>query len=213
MKIVWENSNTKGSERLVLLALADQANDDGYCWPSFETIAKRANISRRFVIKIMNNLQEKGLIERKRRNSNGLFTSSLYRVVVNYSSLPSEQEFTTSSEQEFTRVVNGSSLKPSINHQFKPPINQDGAGEIFKSFENNIQIITKESMDKLNLLIDEYPDDWILEAIDISVQNNKRSLAYMTGILKRWQAEGKGARKEKQSEKPVVQNPDGSMYV
>jgi len=33
MSYVWEASKAKGSELLLLLAIADHAADDGYCWP------------------------------------------------------------------------------------------------------------------------------------------------------------------------------------
>lgn len=39
---VWEHSKAHGSGLLVLLAIADFANDSGAAWPSIETIAKKA---------------------------------------------------------------------------------------------------------------------------------------------------------------------------
>lgn len=36
--------------KMVLIKLADQANDDGYCWPSYETLAYACEVSRRTVI-------------------------------------------------------------------------------------------------------------------------------------------------------------------
>ena len=36
--------------KMVLIKLADQANDDGYCWPSYETLAYSCEISRSSVI-------------------------------------------------------------------------------------------------------------------------------------------------------------------
>lgn len=44
---VWKRSRSKGSARLVLLYLADNADDQGYCWPKVATIAEAANISER----------------------------------------------------------------------------------------------------------------------------------------------------------------------
>lgn len=53
---VWQSDDTKGGERLVLLALADSANDDGYCWPSIAHLAKKCNMSpqavRRFLARL-----------------------------------------------------------------------------------------------------------------------------------------------------------------
>ena len=44
------------------------------------------------------------------------------------------------------------------------------------------------------LLLDaeqDYPETWINDAIDIAVEQNKRSWAYCEAILKRWQTDGK----------------------
>ena len=46
---VWNNSRTKGAHRLLLLALADQANDQGVCWPSKATLSKRVNCTRDWI--------------------------------------------------------------------------------------------------------------------------------------------------------------------
>lgn len=143
MSAVWDEPDTKGSERLVLLALADNANDEGFCWPSLETIARKCNISRRFVVRLLDSLEERGLVERERRTLKGMYTSTMYRVIVHKvvkpssphgtpavvtpSTLPCEPQYTTPSEAEFTTVVNPSSLKPPINHQLEPPSNSGAA--------------------------------------------------------------------------------------
>ena len=44
--------------KLVLLKLADQANDEGLCWPSYETIAKACEVDRRSVIRHIKKLEE-----------------------------------------------------------------------------------------------------------------------------------------------------------
>jgi Helix-turn-helix domain len=51
------------SEKLVLLAMADHARDDGTgCYPSIELLARKTSQSRRGVQKIMRRLEEAGLI-------------------------------------------------------------------------------------------------------------------------------------------------------
>ena len=123
MSRVWGNTNTKGSERLVLLALADMANDDGFCWPGFDHLARKCNLSKRFVIRLIGELENKGLIRKDHRfDDRGDQTSNMYRVLVgvNLSSPhPSEPQFTT--------VVNQSSPKSSINHSASEPKNNVSA--------------------------------------------------------------------------------------
>lgn len=47
MTSVWERSQASGTDLLVLLALADNANDAGECWPSIHYIARKCRIDDR----------------------------------------------------------------------------------------------------------------------------------------------------------------------
>jgi hypothetical protein len=47
MSSVWKHSKHKGSELLCLLAIADCANDEGYAWPSMDTISRKTRQSIR----------------------------------------------------------------------------------------------------------------------------------------------------------------------
>lgn len=119
MSWVWSNSKTKGSARLVLLALADNANDDGVCWPSIATVAKKANLERRYVIDILKQLENDGEIKVERRRNGKLNKSNVYMVVMP-ASLPSVPGITTPSEAGDTRVVMPASPEPSMNQHLEP---------------------------------------------------------------------------------------------
>lgn len=60
MSWVWENGPSEPTERLVLLALADFANDDGMCWPSMESIGSKAAMTDRGARGIVRRLQAAG---------------------------------------------------------------------------------------------------------------------------------------------------------
>jgi hypothetical protein len=53
---VFERSKSKGIARLVLLCLADRANDDGRAWCGATDIATRANIKRYNVTRVVEQL-------------------------------------------------------------------------------------------------------------------------------------------------------------
>jgi Helix-turn-helix domain len=57
---VWESSSAKGGARLVLLALADFANDDGHCYPSLERLALKSALTERNVQLILRQLEARG---------------------------------------------------------------------------------------------------------------------------------------------------------
>ena len=63
----WEQELTNPSEKLVLLAIADHANDDGMCWPSMSHVAERCLLSTRQIQRITEQLVHYGLLTRERR--------------------------------------------------------------------------------------------------------------------------------------------------
>lgn len=62
MAQAWANGPDDRSELLVLLALADFANDKGECWPSMITIGDKARMSDRGARKVVRKLEEQGYI-------------------------------------------------------------------------------------------------------------------------------------------------------
>lgn len=56
------------SPKAVLVSLADNANDDGYCWPSIERISERTCLSRRAVIDAIGWLERAGAVVANRDN-------------------------------------------------------------------------------------------------------------------------------------------------
>lgn len=62
MHYVWEHSPTTGSQRLMLLAIADAANDDGVCFPGVGTLAKKLNTTERNAQKLIRSLAKSGEI-------------------------------------------------------------------------------------------------------------------------------------------------------
>ena len=60
MSSIWEHSKHSGTDLLMLLALADHANDDGVCWPSLPRLAARCRVSKRQAINIIHRLEKAG---------------------------------------------------------------------------------------------------------------------------------------------------------
>lgn len=79
------------SALLVLLRLADHAHDDGKCWPSQATIAKKIGLSERCVRDALKALEEAGLIVRERRNIGAERTSDMIILVLTETILFADQ--------------------------------------------------------------------------------------------------------------------------
>src|SRR5690242_254595 len=61
MTWVWDHSTVGGNDRLVLLAIADCAADDGTnAWPSMTTLARKVRLDERTVRRIVRKLAEGG---------------------------------------------------------------------------------------------------------------------------------------------------------
>ena len=56
MTQVWESAQKTATHKLILLAFADHANDDGLCWPSIDTISNKSQLSHRQTQRIIHDL-------------------------------------------------------------------------------------------------------------------------------------------------------------
>jgi hypothetical protein len=65
MTAVWDRADISSTQKLVLLALADWANDDGLCWPSIATIAAKSSLKERAVQMTIRSLEEAGFVRRE----------------------------------------------------------------------------------------------------------------------------------------------------
>ena len=65
MTAVWERIDLTSTQKLVLLALADWANDDGLCWPSIDRVAVKSSLKRRAVQMTIRSLEESGFLRRE----------------------------------------------------------------------------------------------------------------------------------------------------
>lgn len=81
MRLMVQAMNCKvGSpaRKLVLLKLADNANDDGICFPSYQYIADKCEMTRRSAINHIEYLIKMGLVSKKERKNKDGSISNLY---------------------------------------------------------------------------------------------------------------------------------------
>lgn len=78
--MVWHNSQQTGSGLLVLLAIADHANDDGICWPSVARLARMARVSERQCQRLISQLVNAGELAVE-RGGHGPKSTTVYRML------------------------------------------------------------------------------------------------------------------------------------
>lgn len=104
MSRVWDHSTQDGSSLLVLLALADHADEDGVCWPGIERVAAKARVSERQAQRVIKALEEKGevLTQFQRGHRGGRGYTNRYLIATGMSAHEIEQAMVKRFEVEPT---------------------------------------------------------------------------------------------------------------
>lgn len=80
MAAIFEHSQLPPVPRLVLLALADHADHDGYAWPAIDRLAHKTGLHRRTVQSALADSEAAG--ELTREVGGGRHNTTLYRITV-----------------------------------------------------------------------------------------------------------------------------------
>lgn len=115
MSRVWDHSKQSGTPLLLLLAIADFANDDGMAWPGVETLAKKIRMSERYVHRLVKELSEAGELRIEyKAGKNG---TNQYWVTIDPEQPFTVNDSTPHPEPLFSETLNNRPPEPSVNHQ------------------------------------------------------------------------------------------------
>ncbi len=79
MDMVFKDENLDSNKKLVMLAIGDNANDEGFCYPSLNTLVSKTSLSKKTVIKHIKELEQNNLLlSKKRSKKNGGRYTSIY---------------------------------------------------------------------------------------------------------------------------------------
>ncbi|EBF2016036.1 helix-turn-helix domain-containing protein [Salmonella enterica] len=93
--------------KLVLIKLADNANDNGECWPSYQHIADQCEVSRSTVKSHIRALEDMGLLKREFRRKGELNQSNVFYL-------------TLDNAQQIQPESGGAGAAPRTYHSFEP---------------------------------------------------------------------------------------------
>ena len=118
MSLVWDNGPNDATQRFVLLALADRANDQGgSCYPSILELSKKCAMSQRTVIRAIDGLVDGGFLVRKRHKSR----SNSYTIVVDHlrpiESVSDNLSPIVSDKLSHREVTNCHTVSDKLSHQ------------------------------------------------------------------------------------------------
>jgi hypothetical protein len=131
MTLVWD-MELPTTQKIVLLALADNANDEGICWPSITTLEKKTSLHRATVIRTISELEDRSHLSRSsesgktntyRLNPSQSATSSTERLVAQDDYTRRTQRLVPVAQRDYTRrtarprTIIEPSIEPSLNTQ------------------------------------------------------------------------------------------------
>ncbi len=204
MAQVWECEFDKLYHQMVLLAMADHANDLGESvYPSVARLAWKVGCSERHVQRAMTYLRDKGILIKVAEPR--FHRPTEYRIDMSRASRkpaftpqgvtpmsPIDKTGVTPMSQrgdtDVARGVTPMSQEPSLNHQEAPASN---AFSVWLDSHNGK--MTQLMKDSIVDLIEDYSDEWVMTAIQEaskSVPDGKFALRYVERVLERWKKEG-----------------------
>lgn len=197
--------------KIVLLAIADNADDFGEnSYQSFETLATKASVDRRSVMRVVRALVSNGFL---RVAGLSVYGTNNYSICLDKLGTPptkraktgrpksgdsgalplpdgdSEEKTSDSGNESDDPSSPESSSNPSTNHQ-----EEGGRNPLFELYENNIGSITSKIADDIEAAEKKYSFDWTVDAIMLAGKNHARHFNYCLSVLDRWKREGKAER-------------------
>lgn len=128
MTAVWQ-LKLNHTDKLVLLALADNASDEGICWPSITTLAKKTCLSVRGVqaaIARLNNEKYLKVTFRKKSNRDNQSNLYLLTVPLPQPKHPLPHTVHQAPARRAPPLPQGVHPEPSLRTIIEPSINQEG---------------------------------------------------------------------------------------
>ena len=192
-----EDRNAKASTaKLLLLAYADHANDEGEgAYPGYTRLELKTALSRQGIADTLEALKQNDFMELEgvsKLNTNS-YTINKERLQALVKPLDSHES------SHLTTTSQATGLKPSFN----PPLTKTTTRaatvpNIYTLYEQNIGALTPMIADVLDDAQKTYPAEWLADVIALAVTNNKRNWKYCEAILKRWKVEGKDSGEKPQ---------------
>lgn len=208
MKAALYTAGLSTTEKIVLMALADRVDKAGVAYPSVGWLADMTGLNRRSVMRVLATLEDAGLIAVSRRA--GRQASNIYRLCPdNWQRITSDTVSLVDGSGSDTvslvgaQLVTQSHLTSDTVSPNKTKIKEEGEeaaalpsdndiGNVYAAYQDNIGQLTPHISESIGDAIQEYSAGWVVDAIKVATEREKRNWRYILGVLRGWKREGRG---------------------
>ena len=187
----WALDKNIKDELGLLLIISSLTAEKGYCYASNDYLAKIFETSVVTISRKIKILEEKKYIKIEYEKKGCLVISRKIRLTKMLTAINKNVNRTINKnvkENNISNINNTSINNNNYNYIYN---NSSSSDEIINFIENNFgRTLSSYEFEKINCWLDEFNSDIVKHAIELSILNNKRTFAYIEGILKNWKSCG-----------------------
>ena len=186
----WALDKNIKDELGLLLIISSLTAEKGYCYASNDYLAKIFETSVVTISRKIKILEEKKYIEIEYEKKGCLVISRKIRLTKMLTAINKNVNRTINKNVKENNIsnINNTSIN---NNNYNYIYNSSSSDEIINFIESNFgRTLSSYEFEKINCWLDEFDSDIVKHAIELSILNNKRTFAYIEGILKNWKSCG-----------------------
>ena len=207
---IWLDENLTVMEKVLYAEIDSFCGNGKECFCSNAHFAKVLQVSERQVRRLLCSLEEKGVISRRLvyKEGNKEVDKRYLKAIPSepFDTTPTDIDVPTPTDidvrtpgEEIVRTPGDGNVRDT-NTVFTKEEEEEAAWQkVLRSYQENIHPITSRvQLEKLQELLKDYGEKWVVKAIEAAALRNGRSISYLTATLEAWKRQGfKGIEKEK----------------
>ena len=188
----WALDKNIKDELGLLLIISSLTAEKGYCYASNDYLAKIFKTSVVTISRKIKILEEKKYIKIEYEKKGCLVISRKIRLTKMLTAINKNANRTINKNVKENNISNINNTNNNNNNNYNYIYNNSSSSdEIINFIENNFgRTLSSYEFEKINCWLNEFNSDIVKHAIELSILNNKRTFAYIEGILKNWKSCG-----------------------
>ena len=187
----WALDKNIKDELGLLLIISSLTAEKGYCYASNDYLAKIFETSVVTISRKIKILEEKKYIKIEYEKKGCLVISRKIRLTKMLTAINKNVNRTINKNVKENNISNINNTNNNNNNYNYIYNNSSSSDEIINFIESNFgRTLSSFEFEKINCWLNEFDSDIVKHAIELSILNNKRTFAYIEGILKNWKSCG-----------------------